>query len=131
MSEKQDERLTDSGGRESFMDGAVRELSPERPRPDLISPFFEEVLGTHLMKGGKKYAPRNWEKGIPQSRHWESLRRHMMQEMQGLDDEDHLAAMACNIMFLIHNREAIKNGILPEHLDDMPNYLRGLNPNAV
>jgi hypothetical protein len=115
-----------SGEEERFAGGAVRDVSADKPRPDLISPFFEERLGNWLMLGAKRYDERNWEKGLPAQRCYASLKRHLMQWAQGLRDEDHLAAVACNLMFIIHFEEMIKRGLLPKELadklDDMPTY---------
>ena len=40
----------------------------------------------------------------------------------GDTDEDHAAAIACNIMFFIHTKEMIDRGLLPKELDDLPSY---------
>jgi len=114
--------MADSGKREEFKSGAVRDTAEGKPRPDLISPFFEERLGAWLELGAAKYSDHNWTKGIPISRCYASLRRHLMQWAQGRDDEDHMAAVACNVMFIIHNEEAVKKGLLPDSMDDMPDY---------
>ena len=45
-----------------------------------------------------------------------------MKFMQGLRDEDHLAAIMFNAMALIHYEEMIERGVLPAELNDMPNY---------
>ena len=115
--------MHDSGTREQFDTGAVRDASTGKPNPALISPFFLTVLAGWLTKGASKYSDRNWEQGFPISRIVASLFRHLIAYMLGLQDEDHLAGMACNIMFLVHHREAIKRGLLPQELDDMPHYL--------
>lgn len=102
--------IKDSGARQEFASGAVRDVSYAKPRPDLISPFFMERLGQHLGQGAKKYSAWNWAKGIPNSRCYESLMRHLVQFAKGDTDEDHLAAAACNLMFIIHNEETSKQG---------------------
>ncbi len=117
--------IKDSGARQEFASGAVRDITGQKPRPDLISPFFMERLGQHLGQGAKKYSPWNWAKGIPNSRCYESLMRHLMQFAKGDTDEDHLAAAACNLMFMIHNEEVGKQmrpmlGPMDGLLVDMP-----------
>ncbi len=102
--------IKDSGARQEFKSGAVRDVSYDKPRPDLISPFFMERLGRHLGQGAKKYSAWNWAKGIPNSRCYESLMRHLTQFAKGDTDEDHLAAAACNLMFMIHNEETAEQG---------------------
>ena len=88
----------------------------------LISPFFLRRLGRWLTIGAQKYAKRNWESGMPLSRCVDSLFRHLTAYMAGERDEDHLAAMACNVMFLIHYEEMIERGALATELDDLPEY---------
>ena len=114
--------MHDSGKRQPFSSGAVRDAAEDKPALELISPLAEDRLGVWLAKGAKKYAPRNWEKGIPQMRSVASLKRHLNKYIRRTDDEDHLAAIMCNAMFLLHNDEAMKLGVLPEEMDDRPNY---------
>lgn len=113
--------IEDSGERQEFSTGAVRDTSTCKPRPDLISPFFMERLGEHLRKGALKYDEWNWAKGIPSSRCYESAMRHLLQFAQGLTNEDHLSAAAFNIMVIIHNQEVQRRDVLL-----VPNDNRGL-----
>ena len=115
-------RMQDSGHRETFATGAVRDTAEGKPQPHLISPFAVERLGAWLAAGAQKYGARNWEKGISSERHCASLCRHLMKFQQGCTDEDHLGAIFCNAMFLIHNEELVRRGVLPESLLDMPKY---------
>ena len=117
--------MEDSGNRREFTTGAVRDRAEDKPRPALISPFASERLGVWLAKGARKYSSRNWEKGMPISECIESLERHIMRYKQGLADEDHMAAVMCNAMFILHYEEGIRRGFLPRDLDDMPRYLIG------
>jgi hypothetical protein len=115
--------MQDSGKREEFETGAVRDTADGKARPDLISPFATEKLAHWLRLGAEKYAARNWERGIPLSRCLASAQRHLLKYQQGAEDgEDHLTAAYCNIMFMIHTVEMIKRRILPESLDDLPRY---------
>ena len=124
--------MTDSGKRQSFGKGmAIRDTADDKPRPDLISPFAEERQGHWLLMGAKKYAERNWEKGMPFSRCVASLKRHIMRFQQGKRDEDHLAAIMFNAMALIHYEEMIERGLLPTELNDMPNYQSAIDPRRV
>lgn len=91
-----------------FESGAVRDSNEGKSRPDLISPYFTERLGFRLAEGAKKYAERNWEKGIPDAAFLESLERHLVAYKMGKTDEDHAAAIAFNIMGIIHNEEVRK-----------------------
>ena len=119
----------DSGKREEFSTGAVRDVANLKPRPDLISPFFLMRLGTHLRKGAAKYSEWNWAKGIPSSRCYASCMRHLMAYAMGETDEDHLAAAAFNIMAIIHNEETAGSvRLIPPaedgRLNDMPRFSR-------
>lgn len=114
--------MHDSGKRQEFDTGAIRDTAENKPRPDLASPFAEERVGLHLAAGAEKYDERNWEKGIPISRCIASMKRHIMQYQMGMRDEDHLAAIVCNSQFIMHYEEMIKRGILPAELSDMPDY---------
>ena len=114
-------KLKSSGHEESFGTGAVRDAG-EKTRLDLISPFAMRRLGNWLAAGAKRYAPRNWEQGMPTTRCVASLLRHTESYLAGDSDEDHLAAIMCNAMFLLHYDEMIAKGVLTAALDDRPNY---------
>lgn len=103
--------IEDSGKRESFSTGAVRDVADDKPRPDLISPFFMRRLGEHLAKGAKKYSEWNWAKGIDNARCFQSAYRHLLAYQCGETNEDHLAAAAFNLMAIIHNEEVTKGKI--------------------
>jgi hypothetical protein len=115
--------LQDSGQHQQFATGARRDTPADKYRPELISPMFIRRLGAWLAKGAAKYDSRNWEKGIPMDRTMASLLRHINEYREGNTDEDHLAAVACNIMFLIHTEEMVSRGKLPAELNDVPHYV--------
>lgn len=114
--------MHDSGKREQFDTGAVRDTAEGKSRPDLISPYAQMRKGEWLRKGAEKYAERNWEKGMKISRCIASLERHLQEYKMGLTNEDHLAAIAVNAEFIMHYEKMIEMGILPADLDDMPKY---------
>jgi hypothetical protein len=114
--------MKDSGERQQFGTGAHRDTETGKPRPDLISVFARLRLAEVMAKGAEKYNPRNWEQGIPSSRFLASLYRHLLQFELGDTDEDHLGQAAFNLFGLIHNQEAVRRGILPEELLDLPSY---------
>ena len=114
--------MRDSGERETFATGAVRDSGVGKPRPDLFSPFAMERIGRWLETGARKYEPRNWEKGMNYVRVVASLHRHLMMYMQHDRSEDHLAALAVNASFLMHYDAMIERGVLPQSLDDLPKY---------
>ena len=129
--------VKDSGNRERFATGAVRDTANDKPRPDLISPFFMMRLGEHLRKGANKYTEWNWAKGIQSSRCFASCMRHLMQYAMGKRDEDHLSAAAFNIMAIIHNEETECKAALVESgsispartLNDMPKFKEMIHEN--
>jgi hypothetical protein len=123
--------VNDNGQRTLFETGALRQPpDPSKCRPDLISPLAQWRLGNWLRDGAAKYSERNWEKGLPQTRTLGSLKRHILAYELGETDEDHLAAILCNAMFLTHIDEGILRGIYPVGLDDRTDY-RGLGKRKV
>ena len=108
----------DSGKREEFKTGSRRDVREGKGRFDLISPYFLDRLAGILERGAVKYGDRNWEKGQPISRMFDSALRHINQARKGLHDEDHLAAAAWNLHCIIHYEEMMRAGKLPLELDD-------------
>jgi hypothetical protein len=94
--------IKDSGQRESFAGGAVRDIQDDKPRYELIPPAPLYRLAMHYAGGAAKYAPWNWAKGMPLSRALASLERHLQQYKEGDTEEDHLAAVAWNAFALMH-----------------------------
>jgi hypothetical protein len=115
-------KVKDSGKRQSFNTGSVRDTSEGKPRYDLISPIGLYYLAMHYTNGAKKYGDRNWEKGQPLSRYIESLERHIQKLKIGLYDEDHISAIAWNAFAFIHTKTMIEVGKLPKELNDMLEY---------
>lgn len=115
-------QMHDSGERREFATGAVRDRGDLKPRMVLISPFAMRRLGEWLRLGEQKYSSRNWEKGIPFSDCLDSSERHLNAVKAGDTNEDHLAAIMCNTMFVMHYQEMIKRGVLPASLNDLPDY---------
>jgi len=114
--------LPDSGQREAFTTGAVRDAAEDKPRFGLIP---VEVLKRYAMRytdGAKKYGEWNWQKGIPLLRVYESLLRHVFAWREGDKSEDHLAAVLWNAGAIMWYEEQIKKGLLPASLaEGMPN----------
>lgn len=97
--------VKDSGQRQSFNTGAVRDTQDGKPRYDLIPATALKRLAIHYANGAKKYGDRNWEKGIPASRCLASTMRHLFDWVLGDRSEDHLSAVLFNIMAIIHWEE--------------------------
>lgn len=101
--------MKDSGERETYTTGMVREPEDDRPRFDLCVPIqvpYEHQLATrfarHMATGAKKYTERNWEKARTEkeyNRYKSSAYRHFMQWfLDEQDGEDHAAAIMFNLL---------------------------------
>ncbi len=90
--------LKDSGERREFPTGAVRDMA--EGKGDMVSMPWEALLrlSKHYEAGAKKYNRWNYRKGIPVSSFIDSACRHLAKYQCGMDDEDHLAAAAFNIL---------------------------------
>lgn len=111
--------LKDTGKRQRFATGAVRDVSVGKGRFDLLPPYAIFRIARHFEAGAVKYGDSNWRKGIPLSRYLDSAERHLNKLKCGMDDEDHAAAAAWNILCFIETKKAIEEGILPQELDDI------------
>jgi len=101
-----DQFLTkDSGKRENYETGAVRDTQNNKPRYDLIPPTALRRLALLYARGAEKYDEHNWTKGIPMSRCIASMMRHVFQLIMGDKDEDHAAAIIFNVMCIMHFEE--------------------------
>ena len=89
-----------------FSTGATRDETGNKGRPSLISAALIYRIGQHLAKGEEHYGKENWVKGMPFCRIADSIIRHIYLWLAGDEEEDHLAAIGCNIMFLMHFEEA-------------------------
>ena len=115
--------VKDSGARQDFETGSVRDTNEGKGRFDLLSPVALTRLAQHTQNGADKYGDRNWEKGQPVTRFYDSALRHLFKYGEGHRDEDHLAAALWNIMGIIHTEEMVRRNRLPATLIDWPNYL--------
>ena len=90
--------IKDSGERREFSTGAVRDMA--EGKGDMVSMPWEALLrlSKHYEAGAKKYNHWNYRKGIPVSSFIDSACRHLAKYQCGMDDEDHLAAAAFNIL---------------------------------
>ena len=98
--------IKDSGDRTAFDTGAVRDIHGEdKGRFDLLPMCVLMRLARHYEAGAKKYAERNWEKGIPCHSYADSALRHICKYMDGWKDEDHLIAAIWNLCGLAWTEE--------------------------
>lgn len=61
-----------------------------------------EWQGRLLAKGAQRYGDRNWEKGMPFYRTYQSLVRHTISYLNGEEDEDHLSSAIFNAFALYY-----------------------------
>lgn len=90
-------------------------------RLDLIPDWAEEQLGLIFTQGSLKYAPRNWESGMPWSNVLSSLKRHLNAFGKGEDRDKesgqyHMAHVAVNALFLLTYYRLFPQG------DDRPHF---------
>ena len=107
----------DSGQREQYDSGAVRDTRAGKARYDLVSPWALRRIALLYERGAAKYDDRNWEAGMPFCRFLDSAMRHLQQYLMGDTTEDHLAAVAWNVMAIIHFEETGRTD-----LDDRPQW---------
>lgn len=112
--------IKDSGVRESFDTGSVRDTREGKGRYDLLPARALRRIARHFEAGAKKYGDNNWLKGQPISRYMDSALRHAFNHLQGERDEDHLAAAAWNILAAMETEERVRVGKLPPELSDLP-----------
>jgi len=98
--------LKDSGKREQYKTGAVRDPEDGKILWSLLPFEALKRVAIQYTKGAKKYSPNNWRKGIPTERFFSSALRHLIQYRLGENDEDHLAAVVFNILGIIYNEES-------------------------
>jgi DNA-directed RNA polymerase subunit RPC12/RpoP len=91
----------DSGERQQFDTGAQRDVQTGKGRFDLIPFEGDRRTAIRLEQGAEKYGDHNWKKGIPVSRCISSAKRHLSQYLDGDRSEDHLAAVVCNVFFIM------------------------------
>ena len=101
MSDAPEFQVKDSGARQSFASGMVRDVTDGKTDYSLAldGPMFTRYAA-HLTKGAQKYAARNWmqAKGDAElARFRQSALRHFVQWYYGDTDEDHAAAVFFNI----------------------------------
>lgn len=90
----------DSGKREEFSTGMVRDTQDDKPRYDLIDRAFLKRWAELMARGAKKYGENNWRRASTESeleRFKASAIRHLFQWLEGDTTEDHAAAVAFNL----------------------------------
>lgn len=95
-----------------FSTGATRDNCDNKG--DMVSVPWESILRLSRLyqEGAKRYERWNFRKGIPVSSFIDSACRHLAKYQCGMDDEDHLAAAAFNVLGAMLMEE-----IMPEMID--------------
>lgn len=98
----------DSGVRQPYDSGMVRDTQDGKARFDLLRPQgvpyeaqFMTRVAMLMTRGAGKYGFRNWEKANSEEeieRFENSAERHMQQWLAGETDEDHAAAVVFNLL---------------------------------
>lgn len=89
-----------------FSTGATKNISKGKGRFDLIPCEALVALARRFEFGVENGHEENgYRKGIPNNVLFDSAMRHLVQAMNGEQDEDHLAAVMWNVSVLIYNRE--------------------------
>lgn len=90
----------DSGQREAYSSGMVRDTQEGKPRYDLVDLTFLKRWAELMGRGAEKYGARNWELASSEEeleRFKASAFRHLVQWLSGDQDEDHAVAVAFNL----------------------------------
>lgn len=117
---KKYKKVKDSGKRQQFSTGAVRDGQTGKGRYDLLPTRAIRRLAEHYENGAVKYGDGNWLKGMPLTRMIDSAIRHLFTALEGHQDEDHLIACAWNVLGIVELQERIEEGLLSKELDDLP-----------
>lgn len=116
--EQETRKYTDAG----LKDEPALRYDAYKSRLDLIDPGFLLRLGDHYEVGAKKYAERNWQKGMSFSRCYASAMRHMLAFWSGEDFDaetgsSHVIAAAWNMAAIDYY---MNDPELREKFDDRP-----------
>lgn len=101
----------DSGERQEFETGMVRDVQTDKPRFDLVWKPLYWRWAELMARGSKKYGDNNWMKACTETelnRFKSSAERHLQQLLRGDDDEDHAAAVLFNVAGIEYVKERLK-----------------------
>ena len=104
----------DSGAREHFSSGMVRDTQSGKPRYDLIDRSFLKRWADLMARGAAKYGEENWRKATGEAelkRFKASALRHLFQYLDGDTTEDHAIAVAFNLSGALMVEEKMKTGL--------------------
>lgn len=90
----------DSGQRQEFSTGMVRDVQTDKPRYDLLDWPMLKRWAELMARGAVKYGENNWKKAATDeelNRFKASALRHLIQWFNGDTDEDHASAVYFNV----------------------------------
>jgi hypothetical protein len=105
-------KTLDSGKRQEFSTGMVRDVTEGKIRYDLVDQPMLKRWAELMTRGAEKYGPANWKKASTQEeldRFRQSAFRHFYQYMEGDTTEDHAAAVYFNLAGMEYVRVRIHN----------------------
>lgn len=103
---------------EIYSTGAKRNSATGKGAFELLPPKALRLLAEHFERGAGAHGARNWEKGIPLQRIFQSALRHSFDYLEGKANEDHALSAFWNWAVFIETRERIKAGYLPKELNN-------------
>jgi hypothetical protein len=115
--------VLDSGKRQEFSTGSRRDLQEGKGNPSLLQLMAIIEVSKVAEAGAVRYGRDNWRKGQPLSRYLDSAMRHLIKFNYGWEDEPHLDQCIWNLLSLRETQMAIKMGLLPEELNDIPHEM--------
>ena len=98
-------KLKTTGAPRQFETGAQRDNGEGKLRMSLVPHKALNDVMVRYLQGAETYGENNWKKGMKHSILYDSAMRHLIQDFQGDDVEDHLGAALWNIMCMIQNRD--------------------------
>jgi hypothetical protein len=115
--------LKDSGAREEFQSGSLRDKQEGKGAFHLVPSWVVWLVSRIYEEGAIKYAPRNWELGQPLSQYIKSTENHLAKLKVGLRDEPHASQIIWNMIGYIYTATLCKLGLRPKELSDMTDQL--------
>ncbi len=123
--------LKDSGSRQGFQSGAVRDAQENKGAFHLVPEVVTFLLSRVYEEGARKYAARNWEKGMPISVYINSAQRHLAKYKMGLRDEPHLSQALWNVTGALWTGVMVHLGLRDQALNDLPNHVGFLSKEGI
>lgn len=123
MTEAVETMLKDSGARQEFSTGAVRDRQHGKGAFHLVPNWVLWLVSRVYEDGALKYADRNWEKGMPLSQYIRSAENHIAKLKCGMRDEPHASQAVWNLLGYIFTSGQIALGVREGSLNDMPDQM--------